>query len=194
MRAPAARSDRIRVGVDVAGGGRSFAARFLGAMRLDASIFEEVEHDPGALGQAAAVVAIAGLARGIQVLPEQGWVAAGASLVASFAMWFAVTAAVTAIGVRIFHGTSNFAELLRTLGFAAAPLVILAVGALPLGDFGTALSALIHAAAVGALVLAVRQALDTNTTRALIVCVGAVGLGLALLFLLGILVMGRTAI
>ena len=182
------------MGVDVAGRGRSFAARFLRAMRLDASVFEEVEQDSGALRQAAAVVAIAGLARGIQVLPEQGWVAAGASLLASFAMWFAVTAAVTAIGVRIFHGTSNFGELLRTLGFAAAPLVLLVVCALPLGAFGTALSALTHAIAVGALVLAVRQALDTNTARALIVCIGAVGLGLALLFLLGILVMGRPAI
>jgi len=69
--------------------------------------------------------------------------------------------------------------------------VALAVCALPLGAFGTALSALVHAVAVGALVLAVRQALDTNTTRALIVCAGAIGLGLALLLLLGILLMGR---
>jgi hypothetical protein len=136
-------------------------------LRLDATVFEEVEQDAGALRQATAVVAIAGLARAIQVLPEQGWVGAGASLLAAFVMWFAVTTAVTAIGVRIFHGTSNFGELLRTLGFAAAPLVALAVCALPFGALGTALSALVHAVAVGALVLAVRQALDTNTTRAL---------------------------
>jgi hypothetical protein len=163
----------------------------MGAFRLDATVFEEVEHDSGALPQAAAVVVIAGLARAIQVLPEQGWVAAGASLVAAFVMWFAVTIAVTAVGVRIFHGTSTFGELLRTLGFAAAPLVALAVCAVPLGAFGTALSALVHAVAIGALALAVRQALDTDTTRALIVCAVAIGLGLTLLLLLGILLMGR---
>lgn len=181
----------MSVGLDAAVSGRSFLARFLGALRLDATVFEEVEHDTGALPQAAAVVAIAGLARGIQVLPEQGWVGAVASGLAAFVMWFAVATAITVIGVRIFHGTSNFGELLRTLGFAAAPLVVLPFCALPLGTISTALSTLVHAVAVGALVLAVRQALDTNTTRALIVCAGAIGLGLALLFLLGILLMGR---
>ncbi|HXK22770.1 MAG TPA: YIP1 family protein [Myxococcota bacterium] len=178
-------------GLDRAVSGRSFPARFLGALRLDATVFEEVGHDAGALPQAAAVVAIAGLARGIQVLQEQGWVGAVASGLAAFVMWFAVATAVTVIGVRIFHGTSNFGELLRTLGFAGAPLVVLPFCALPLGTISAALSTLVHAVAVGALVLAVRQALDTNTTRALIVCAGAIGLGLALLFLLGILLMGR---
>jgi hypothetical protein len=127
------------------------------------------------------------------VFPEQGWVAAVASGLTAFVMWFAVAAAVTAIGVRIFHGRSSFGELLRTLGFAAAPLVVLAFCALPLGVIGTALSTLVHAAAIGALVVAVRQALDMDTTRALVVCAVAIGLGLALLFLLGILVMGRPA-
>ena len=181
-------------GLEVAAGSRSFLARFLGALRLDASVFEEVEHDAGALPQSAGVVAIAGLARGIQVLPEQGWIDAVASGIAAFVMWFAVATAVTVIGVRILHGSSSFGELLRTLGFAAAPLVLLALCTLPLGVISTALSALVHAVAIGALVLAVRQALDTNTTRALIVCAGAIGLGLALLFLLGILLLGRPTV
>jgi multisubunit Na+/H+ antiporter MnhB subunit len=56
-----------------------------------------------------------------------------------------------------------------------------------------ALSLLVHATAVGALVLATRQALDTDTTRALAVCAGAIGVGLALLFLLGIFLLGRSA-
>jgi hypothetical protein len=178
-------------GLDAAARGRGFPARFLGALRLDASVFEEVEHDARALPQSAAVVAIAGLARGIQVLPEQGWAGAVASGLAAFVMWLAVAAAVTAIGVGILRGTSSFGELLRTLGFAAAPLVLLALCALPLGAMRTALSALVHAVAIGALVLAVRQALDTDTTRALLVCAGAIGLGLALLAVLGILLMGR---
>jgi hypothetical protein len=170
---------------------RSFAARFAGAFRLDASVFEEVEHDARALPQAALFVALAGLARGIQVFPEQGWVGAVASLVAAFALWLAVTAAVTVIGVGILHYTSSFRELLRTLGFAAAPLVALAICGLPLGVAGTALSALVHAVAAGALVLAARQALDTDTLRALLVCAAAIAFGLALLLLLSAVLLER---
>jgi hypothetical protein len=175
-------------------GRRSFPARFAGAFRLDASVFEEVEHDPGALAQAAFIVALAGLARGIEMLSEQGWVGAAAGLAAGFLLWLAVTAAVTGIGVRMLGCSSSFCELLRTLGFAAAPLVALVLCALPLGAAGTALSVLVHAAGLGALVLAVRQALDADTTRALLVCMGAIGFGLALLFLLGTLLLGRPVI
>jgi hypothetical protein len=172
-------------------GRRRFAARFAGAFRLDASVFEEVEHDTGALPQAALVVALAGLARGIEVFSEQGGVGAAASLVAAFVLWLAVTASVTAIGVRMLRCSSSFLELLRTLGFAAAPLVALVICGLPLGAVGTALSALVHAVAIGALVLAVRQALDVDTTRALIVCAGAIGIGLALLLLVRTLLWGN---
>lgn len=182
-------------GADVseAGSGRwSFAARFARALRFDASVFEEVEHDGRALPQAALVVALAGLARGIEVFPDQGWTGAVASLVAAFALWLAVTAAVTAIGVGILHYTSSFHELLRTLGFAAAPLLALAICGLPLGAAGTALSALVHAVAAGALVLAVRQALDTDTMRALLVCAAAIVFGLALLLLLSAVLLERT--
>ena len=175
---------------DASPGRRSFAARFAGAFRLDASVFEELEHDAGALPQAALVVALAGLARGIEMLSQHGWVGAAGSLVTAFVLWLAVTSAVTVIGVRMLGCSSSFLELLRTLGFAAAPLVVLVICGLPLGAVGSVLSALIHAVALGALVLAVRQALDVDTTRALLVCIGAIGFGLALLFLLGTLLLG----
>jgi hypothetical protein len=171
---------------------RGFAARFGGALRLDASVFEEVEHDPGAMPQAVIVVAIAAFARALQILPEQGWIGAAVSVFAAFVVWFAVTAAVTTVGVRIFHGSSSFDELLRTVGFAAAPLVILAVCALPLGGVGTAISFGVHAVAIEALVVAVRQALDIDTARAIAVCAGAVGLGLGVLLLLGVILLGRS--
>ena len=126
-------------------------------------------------------------------LPEEGISAAVSSIPIAFVRWFAVTAGVTAIGVRMLRCTSSFSELLRTLGFAAAPLVFLALGALPLGTIGTGISIVVHAASIGALVVAVRQALDTDTARALMVCAGAIGLGLALVIVLGILLLGSPA-
>ena len=38
-------------------------------------------------------------------------------------LWCVATTLVWAIGVRRFHYTSSYPELLRTLGFAAAPLL-----------------------------------------------------------------------
>ena len=46
---------------------RSFGERLLGALRLDATVYEEVEHTPDALGQAAGVGALAAVARGLGV-------------------------------------------------------------------------------------------------------------------------------
>ena len=74
----------------------------------------------------------------------------------------------------------------RTYVFQTIFLLALVICALPLGAVGPALSMLIHAAAAAALVVAVRQALDTDTRRALIVCAFAIVLGLALLSLLGV--------
>ena len=43
----------------------SFVERVVGAARLDARVYEEVEADPTAMGQAMAVVAAAALASGV---------------------------------------------------------------------------------------------------------------------------------
>ena len=44
---------------------RSFLERILGALRLDADTYEEIEHDESALGQAVGVVALAAIAAAI---------------------------------------------------------------------------------------------------------------------------------
>ena len=53
---------------------RSFSRRLLGALRLDAWVYREVEADQGALAQAAVVVLHGGLARGIGAVGEEGLV------------------------------------------------------------------------------------------------------------------------
>ena len=50
----------------------SFARRIAGALRLAPEAFEDVESDPRALGQAAGVVVLAGLARGIGAFGREG--------------------------------------------------------------------------------------------------------------------------
>jgi hypothetical protein len=159
--------------------GRSFWERLYGALTLDATVFEEVEHDPSALAQAAGVVAVAAVARGV------GFGDLFYSLVAGFIGWFVATAAVWIIGVKILEHTSDYVELLRTLGFATAPRVLLVLGVLPLGPLRGLLWLFVLFLLVVAFIVAVRQALDVRTDRAVFVCLVAAVLNVVPALLLG---------
>jgi hypothetical protein len=179
-------------------GPHSFLERVIGALRLDAATFEEIEHDPGALGQAAGVVVLAGVAAAIGAA-SQGGGGGGAvgAVFGSLLGWLLGTGFIWVVGVYLLEHTSDYRELLRTLGFASAPQLLLVLRGIP------ALGALIGLAAflwgIAAFVVAVRQALDVTTGRAVVVCILAAlvnfacMLGLALLFGGGMMMMGGHA-
>ena len=75
-----------------------------------------------------------------------------------------------AIGVWYLKHTSDYPELLRTLGFASAPQLLFALGLIPLGPLLGLLAFLILGLSVAAWVIAVRQALDVSTGRAVGIC------------------------
>ena len=162
---------------------RSFGERLLGALRVDATIYEEVEHTPEALGQAAAVVALAAVARGLGVPADNGLLG---GLVGGLLGWLFGTAVIWLIGVKIMKHTSDFQELLRTLGFASAPQLLYILGVIPLGPLAPLLALAVTVLGVFAWVIAVRQALDVTTGRAVAVCVLA-KLPIVILLLLGLL-------
>jgi len=148
-------------------------ARVVGAMRLRAETFEEIEHDPPALWQAALVVALAGLARGLVAVVGGDPVGIIGSIVIAYFGWLIVCTLLWIVGVVIDRDTSTFFELLRTIGFAAAPILLLVVAAVPgLASPMLAMVAkwLTHLAAAAALVIAARQALDVSTARAVAIC------------------------
>jgi hypothetical protein len=93
------------------------------------------------------------------------------------------------VGVRWMEHTSDYPELLRTLGFASAPQLALVLALLPVLGFLVAFAVLIWGLA--AYVIAVREALDVTTERAVVVCILAFGVKvltvLVLAALLGIL-------
>ena len=159
---------------------RSFGERLLGAQRLDASVYEEVEHTPDALGQAAGVVALAALARGIGVSGELGVIG---ELLGAFAGWLFGTAVIWLVGVKILQHSSDFQELLRTLGFASAPQLLYILGVFPLGPLAPLLVLTVLVLGIFAWVIAARQALDVTTGRAVAICVLAQIPGLILIIL-----------
>ena len=168
----------------------TFLQRLIGAAALDATIYEEVESDPGATAQAMAVVVLSSMAMGIGARGLGG----NASTMALFGVIALVTWAAWAllmfeIGTRLLPGRqtrSNPYELLRTLGFAATPgfaAVLASVPEVTTVLVGTWLWMM------AAMVVAVRQALDyEHTSRAVaVVLLGAalaftIALGLGVLF------------
>lgn len=160
-----------------------FGYRLMGAALLDRSIYEGIEADRGALGQALATVLLSSLAAGIGAA---GWRGPGMTtvlVVAALAIvtWIAWALLMHQIGGRLLATRStrtSVTELMRTIGFAAAPGLLQAFGAFP------RVTVVVFAVAwiwmLAATVVAVRQALDfTSTSRALLVCALAAGLALA---------------
>jgi len=153
----------------------SFVIRMFGAMSLDAAIYEEVEADRGATGQAMAVVVLSSLAAGVGISGRAGFSAMGAVTISAIAViaWAAWALVTFEIGARLMpqpQTRADVGELLRTIGFATAPGVLRIFGIIP--------SVTIPAFAITSvwmlltMIVAVRQALDyTNTGRAVAVCV-----------------------
>jgi hypothetical protein len=168
------------------GASRNFASRLVAALRVDASLYEEVEHDPRALGQATAVVALAGIASGIGALGVIGASALPSGVVSTFLAWLIWTAVVWLIGVKLFHHTSDFEELLRTLGFVAAPQLLYVLAVIPIALIQGLVALLVLALTVVAFVRAVRQALDVDTGRAFFVSALSVAAYLVVAIVFGI--------
>jgi hypothetical protein len=165
---------------------RPFPDRLLAALRLDATVFEEVERDQEAIAQAAAVIFLSSLAQGLGAIDAPSIPALLGGLAgivaAGFVGWIVTSGLIWVIGVKFMGCTSDYGELLRTLGFASAPKVLLLIGVVPLGVASYALGFAVTVLSTIAAVLAVRHALDVTTGRAIVVCVIAmvVSFGIAL--------------
>jgi len=173
--------------------------RAIGAARLDAATYEEVERDQTALGQAMAVVAIAGVASGIGSASVSGGHGLGllGGVIAALIGWFVWAFTIYLVGTRLLpeaETKSDLGELLRTTGFAAAPGVVGVLGVLP-GIGGLVLTAA-GLWQLAAMVVAVRQALDyTSTGRAVLVCIiGFIAQLVVMVLVMGVLIGGSAAL
>lgn len=166
----------------------TFLRRLLAALALDPRLYEEVEADRGATVQAAAVVVLAAGAAGIgqagigDDAPRVMAIVALVSLLA-WATWALV---IYGLGTRVLPERSTAADpgqVLRTLGFAAAPGLFRAFEVF--GQTQWFVLPLTSIWMVLAMVVAIRQALDyTTTARAVLLSL----LGAALVVGAGVVV------
>ena len=144
---------------------RTLAQRMRAAAVLDVSAYEEVEHDRGATGQAALVVAMTAIVQAIGASGEGTTSIVGAA-VRALVGWLAWAGVTYLIGDKLFGGTATWGELLRTLGFAQSPNVLAVFAIIPL--IGWAIEAVLVFWVLIAGIVAIRQALDFGTGKAVL--------------------------
>lgn len=99
--------------------------RVFRALKLDADLYEEVEHDSQYLPEAALIVVATSLLAGFGGWISGSFVAGFISLVLTGLLgWFVWSGVTLIVGTRIFGGTANYGEMLRVLGYANAPLAL----------------------------------------------------------------------
>ena len=149
----------------------SFKDRMIGAAKLKAEVYEEVEADKSATRQAMTVVVLAALATGIAFLGVGGAdvVDVVLSVVLALLGWALLAWITYLVGTRLFptpETSADWGELARTLGFAQSPGVLRIFGIVP--GIGPLIFSIVSIWLLVTTVIAIRQALDyTSTWRAI---------------------------
>ena len=150
----------------------SLMDRMIRAAKLDVHLYEEVEADTGAMGQAMGVVVLSSVAAGIGSIASGGLGGILMGTIAALVGWYVWAYLAYIIGTKLLpepQTKADHGELLRTVGFSSSPGLIRVLGVIP------GLAPVVFLASgiwmLVAMVIAVRQALDyTSTLRAVGVC------------------------
>ena len=158
----------------------TFTQRLIGSLALDSAIYEEVEADRTATGQALAVVVLSSVAAGIGSRGLGGTTVQGIVFIAilSLIAWATWALVIFEVGARLMPAPetrTDVGQLLRTIGFASAPGLLRVLGIMSAATIPV--FAITAVWMLAAMIVGVRQALDfRSTARAVAVC----GLGFAL--------------
>jgi hypothetical protein len=151
----------------------SLTDRMIRAARLETGLYNEVEADTSATTQALTVVVVAAIAGGIgaaiggALAGRPSGVAGGliGGVLTELVGWAVWSYVMYFVGTRVFHGTASYGELLRTLGFAYSPGVLLVFRFIPL--LGGLIVVVVSIWRIVAGFVAVREALDLDSGNTL---------------------------
>lgn len=150
-----------------------FLDRMIRAARLDANLYEEVEADQQATGQAMGVVVISSLAAGMGGIATTGINGVVIGTLVALIGWYLWAFITYQVGTKLLpepQTKADYGELLRTIGFASSPGLLRILAIIP--GLATIVYFVCGIWMLVAMVIAVRQALDYQSTlRAVGVCV-----------------------
>jgi hypothetical protein len=162
----------------------SMVNRMMRAARLEVPLYEEVEADVTATNQALLVVVMVAVASGLGAAIGASFAGVSAAglvgrllsgLLSALIGWAVWSYVVYFVGTRFFGGTATYGELLRTLGFAESPSVLLIFSFIPV--LGGILSFVVLIWTIVTSFIATRQALDIDNTKTVFtILIGAVAL------------------
>lgn len=150
---------------------RSIVERMFGAAMLSAPTYEEVEHDRGATGQAFVVVVLGAVATAVGVgLFRGGFLGMlFGGTVSAVLGWLAWSGVTLFVGTRLFRGRADYGQMLRALGFAQTPQLAMVLAIVP--GLGFVVAPLVFVWTLVAGIVAIRQALDLDTGKAVLTAV-----------------------
>jgi len=170
------------------------------ASKLEVALYEEVEADSTLTTQALTVVILVSVMGGIGTAISGALKGAGGlfilwgllgGIVASLIGWLAWSFFTWLIGTKLLKGpetSATWGELLRTIGFAYSPGILRFFVFIPVLGWIISFAVLIWSLIAG--VIAVRQALDFSTGRAIATCIVGWIIYLIIVSLVGILLFG----
>ncbi len=169
-------------------GGIDFAGminRMIRAAMLDVQVYEEVEHDETKTQEALFVVLLIALVNGVLNFP-MNLLFGRDFLTSAFTLVYGIVWTIVGyflyaylayyIGTSLFGGTADFGELRRVLGYAYTPSIFAWVPCIGFIVAG------IWTFAAG--IIAIRQALDVDTTKAVLTAL----ISVAVIFIIGAVV------
>jgi len=161
--------------------------RMIRAARLDVKIYTEVEADATATRQALIIVLLYSICSGIgfgfadllTLGTEYFFVRMFTVMVGALVFWLLWSRIIYFVGTTLFKGPkapwrsiATYSELLRSIGFSATPGILMIFAFVPF-PVGGIISMVAGVWMFTATVIAVRQALDFSTGRAISSCVVA---------------------
>jgi hypothetical protein len=171
--------------------------KMIRAAMLDVNFYEEVEADQTLTTEAITVVVIVSIISGLGgallnlFRGHPGAMIMGliGGLIMALVGYFVWSFVVYIVGVNLFHGTADYGELLRTIGYAYSPNVLGFFTFIPVLGWLIAFVGSIWALVAG--VIAVRQALDFDTTKAILtVLIGWVVMVIVVALIAGVFGLG----
>ena len=173
---------------------RPFAERILGVVTLDREIYSEIAKSSDALPQAAIIVAVAALANAVAETGEAGLGPIG-GVITVLVAWIVVSAATWLTGTLFTNKADDitFDGLLKLIGFAFAPLWLMALSPIPV--LGIIATLIVGVLCLLVMVTAVSVGIHLSTGKAVMTLIAAAILaGLASLFILSALGMSPTTV
>jgi hypothetical protein len=174
-------------------GERSLLRRMFRAITLEADFYEEVEAEKASIRQALLIVAMVSVAGGIGTALRDVYFGNESLAIAGFwvtldvvepvIIWLFGSAFAYMVGATFFKGPeteTDYMEVLRTTGFAFTPGLLRGFAFLKPAEFGFAVTLIGDLWMLVCGIVAVRQALDFTTGRA----IGTFGVAYALMWLL----------